>query len=201
MRSNGPLVITVTNENGGESRAAVEHERVGTNIGKLLNRSCNHVQSEMSISDEIWVRLNGDKFCLCSFICVCVCVFLTAAAAKKWEEYSNTTPAAPSCSVSLAKIKSWKHKVHVHRARIRTLNEETSFVAGNISDVESQGSEWKSGLKRCCRRQRAAERLSAATDRTNVGIFRGTRGQIILHGIWTRPFPCLLMRCFFNCRD
>lgn len=34
-------------------RRAAMHQRVGTNISKLLNRSCNHVQHEMSIWDEL----------------------------------------------------------------------------------------------------------------------------------------------------
>lgn len=57
------------------------HEWFGTNISKLLNRSCNHIQCEMSSSDELWVHLNGDKFCLvkrCAvfiWVCVCVCFF------------------------------------------------------------------------------------------------------------------------------
>lgn len=73
------------------------HGRVGTNVSELSNRSRNHVQRETSISDGLWVHLNGDEFGWCSFIheCVCVCVFFKGYSCEKAGRVFKHDPGCP----------------------------------------------------------------------------------------------------------
>lgn len=86
-----------------------------------------------------------------------MCVYLTATAAKKWGKIFKQDPGCPFFFHFFGK--NQKLKTQSARAQSSRLNEETRFVVGNISNVGSQGSEWKkSGLNRCYRRRRAVER-------------------------------------------